>query len=290
MALNSEDLLVILALSEEGTLEAAGRSLQRDSSSVFRAIKRIEQRLGRTLFTRSHQGFTALDDVQPLLHSARQISDQIALANQLFEREDALSGTLSITTTDLLLHQFIAPRLAQFHAQYPALTLNFDTQNKVTQLWQRNFDLALRPSSAPPEQMIGSVVMSISHRLVADHSLLKSDTLQPGTRFLLPAGEIAQHPTAKWMRDYMPEGAQVSRYNSMLQLYAAVASAQGAACLPDLGTFAALGERGIVALPGSPACFPTQVWALYHPSNRYSAKVRCFVDFLKAAAQSVSLS
>lgn len=292
MILNTEDLLVILALNEERTLEGAARSLGKDSSSVFRAIKRIEGRLGRALFSRSHAGFSSLPGIEPLLHSARLISSELSAANQSLENAQGVaSGRLKITTTDLFLHQFIAPRLSLFNRQHPEITLSFDTQNDVTQLWQRNFDLAIRPSNSPPEQMIGRQLLQLSHRVVAHPELFDDKGLSPSARWLLPGGDIANHPTNKWLVPQLAQGALLTHYDSFLQIYTAAQQGQGAACLPDFNGFGtACDGSGMRLVDGFEPCCEIAIWALYHPVNRYSLKIRLFVDFLQQQAQRVSIA
>ncbi len=295
--LSSEDLMVILALSQEGTLEKAGLSLGKDGSSIFRAIKRIETKVGRALFTRSHAGFEPVPGSGQLLESAQLISKELAVINQMLENSsDSLSGELKITTTDLLLHDFITPHLPQFTHQYPEISLLFDSQNSVTKLWERNYDLAIRPSNKPPEQMLGSLIMTLEHQVMAQPcqlqpSQLQEGKLKPDCYWLLLGGEIANHSTVKWWRENFESADnnenKVIYYDSMLQIRNAVMAGLGVGCLPNFPTTLITDKsQTLQSLAQYGQFCPTEIWALYHPTNRQNPKIRAFIDFLKGLAKS----
>jgi DNA-binding transcriptional LysR family regulator len=185
--------------------------------------------------------------------------------------------------------------LSQFTRQYPDISLLFDSQNSVAKLWERNYDLAIRPSNKPPEQMLGSLIMTLEHQVMAQPCQLQSGQLietqlKPDCYWLLLGGEIANHPTVKWWRENFKAAGGESKviyYDSMLQIRNAVLAGQGVGCLPKLPdrpitdqsqTLQALGQYGQFC--------PTEIWALYHPTNRQNPKIRAFIDFLKGLTKS----
>ena len=284
MKLSSDDLMITLALSQEGTLEKASRSLGKDESTVFRAIKRIEAKLGRALFTRSHRGFKPVTGIEPLLRSAQLISGELASVNEIWGRVDEICGGLNITTTDLLLNEFIAPRLAEFCKQYPDVELSFNTQNHITHLWERSCDVAIRASNTPPEHMIGSQIMSVWHQVVSRPECLLGGNPRVDSYWLVPGGEIAGHPTYKWLQEnfcVVSDQPRMIRYDSMLQIRNAAISGLGIACLPLLPG----SSQQLAPVSRFPICCKTDIWALYHPANKHNTKIRAFISFLKKIAE-----
>ncbi len=280
MTINSDDLMVILALSREGTLERAAKSLDKDTSSVFRAIKRIEAKTERALFTRSNRGFQPVPGIERLLQSAQRVNQELTWVNETLNAADQqLSGALKITTTDLLLSDFIAPQLTKFTRQYPLIELHFDTQNPLTRLWELNFDIAIRASNKPPEQMIGKCLMTVEHQVMTLPCWQNAGQLDAGVCWLLPGGEISGHSTAKWFQDTVKGDNRVIRYDSLLQIRQGVVNGQGVACLPDLPVKKALQDLLPVIEYGR-FC-QTYIWALYHPSKRQNSKIQAFTQFLE---------
>ena len=58
------ELQTVLALVRAPTLAGAGERLKQDSSTVFRAVRRIERGLGQSLFMRSRTGYQPTDPQQ----------------------------------------------------------------------------------------------------------------------------------------------------------------------------------------------------------------------------------
>ena len=94
MKLSSDDLLVILALCRQRTLERAGRFLERDISSVFRAINRIEAKANVPLFERSKSGFHPLPAAEELAEKGREISEALSPLTTLYSRQPPWSAGL----------------------------------------------------------------------------------------------------------------------------------------------------------------------------------------------------
>lgn len=281
MDLNSDDLLVILALCREGTLEGAAAALGKDPSSVFRAIKRIEAKVSQPLFARSRTGFEAFEVATVLAEKGRVISEALSFANNLTSEADAtLRGRLRVTTTDLLLERYILPNLKVFREKHPELELDFTTDNKFSKLWERDVDIAFRPSDTPPEQMIGQKLSTIGYRIGFSPDHIWPEGAEPGdiyrAHWLVPGGEIHQHSSRKWFSANITSPASVISFDSMCQLVRAVEMGQGVALLPALEPVMNKLEVSDIAVEAK-----TELWTLFHPSNKNSPRIQAFSQFLR---------
>src|SRR5689334_1040644 len=81
--LDARDLVLVLALVRGGTLGEAARQLGQDSSTVFRALQRLEKRLGLSLFERHRQGLLPGELALAWARSAEAIEDELDRADQL---------------------------------------------------------------------------------------------------------------------------------------------------------------------------------------------------------------
>ncbi len=284
MKLSADDLLVIMHLTRERTLENAALALGKDTSSVFRGIKRIEAKVGEPLFTRSRAGFKPLPLGLALCEQAEQIHAGLSAADALLGSEEVgLSGPLRVTTTDLLLQSVIHPHLAAFRDAHPNLQLEFNVTNNFENLSERRYDVALRPTSQPPEDMIGLRLGTIDYKLVAAPRYL--DALGDGLpdfqelTWLIPGDSLQAHPATEWFREKVPSPASMLRYDSMAMLAGGIRSGLGVGILPDIPTLL----DGLRNVGEQPAIYQTDLWLLYHPSNRGNPRITAFDGFVRGA-------
>ncbi|CAA0110857.1 HTH-type transcriptional regulator CynR [BD1-7 clade bacterium] len=287
MSLDSRDLLIIHALVQGGTLEAASRLLSRDVSSVFRAIKRIEKRYGLVLFNRSRDGYAPLPVAESLAQHGARIHDAISAGNECLQADDdALRGSLKITSTDFLVQYFLLPCMNKFCAQHPNVSVEFDSRNEPAQLWERDIDLALRPTNQPPSAMIGHRLGHLNY-CVAGTSAgggfgngigeggegFESERQRP---WLVPSGAISRHWSRRWVEANKPSDAACLGFDSMAALVNAVRGGCGIGVLPLLDNV----MKGTTVLPQYLITETTQLWLLYHPNNTRNQMVRAFVEIV----------
>ncbi|WP_291732009.1 LysR family transcriptional regulator [Leisingera sp. F5] len=280
MKLTSDDLLVILALCRERTLDRAGRFLDRDVSSVFRAIKRIGTKAGAPLFSRSKTGFHPFPAAEELAEQGREISEALSQAEAICSGlDDQLSGRLRITTTDLLLEHFILPNLAGFRREFPNVDIDFSTSNQFAKLWERGFDLAVRPSANPPEQLMVQFLRRLEYAVVRGRGYKPAQGTGSGAEFdwLVPGSGLAQHPVRKWFARNAAACASVTSFDSMSLMIQAVRADLGVSLVPDLPAL----TDGLVRMDGLEVSEFSEIWCLYHPSNRGNPLIQAFSKFMK---------
>jgi DNA-binding transcriptional LysR family regulator len=282
MTLNSDELLVVLALYREKTLENASGWLGRDSSSVFRAIKRIEAKVGAPLFTRSNTGFHPLPLTEELANKGRDISNALSQAEAVTtELSGTSSGRLRITTTDILLEHYILPNIHRFRSQFPEVDLEFGTSNLFAKMWERDFDVALRPSSDPPDHLIGHFLRPIGYKLVyaANSSPLlhTSNGSLKGGDWLVPGGTLSQHPIRRWVTENVTDIKSLTSFDSMGALTKATQSGQGYAVLPDLSSTL----KSLKIIDAVKIDITSELWCLYHPSKKKNVMIMAFIRFMR---------
>ena len=280
MKLNSEDLMVVLALCREQTLERAARFLDKDVSSVFRAIKRIETKVGAPLFERSKTGFHPSPIAEELAEKGSEISDTLSAANIICsELGDQLSGRLRITTTDVLLEYYILPNLPEFRREFPNIDIDFSTGNQFAKLWERGFDIAVRPSANPPDQLLGQFLKRIGYVAVCGAGYPLSQVAPHRFDWLVPGSGLAQHPIRKWVGKNTLDSASITSFDSMSIMVEAVYANLGVAVVPDLAKL----TDGLVRLEGFEIDEYSEIWCLYHPSNKGNPLIHAFNRFTKRA-------
>ncbi|WP_284618297.1 LysR family transcriptional regulator [Aquabacterium humicola] len=282
--LHPRDLELVLALVRGGTLAEGARGLGQDLSTVFRALKRLEQRLGLTLFERGRLGLVPGELALALAKSAEAVEDELDRAEALLQPgERRLSGTLRVTTTDTLLVGLVLPLVADFRATFPQLRLEFIASNQLASLSRREADVAIRATTRPPEHLVGARLGAIRSALFAHRSLLPAPPARPDAALLPWASpdadeSLADHLSVRWRRRVYPQVEPVLRCNSILAIAQAVRCGAAIGVAPR---FLLQDQPDIVALTGDEPALDTELWLLTHPDVRHLRRIKVFFDFVR---------
>ncbi len=275
-----EDLALLRALGETGTLGGAARRLGVDHSTAFRRLGSLEARLGVRLFERARSGYAPTAAGETALAAAAGLLDGLAdLERRLLGEDLRPSGLVRLTTTDTLA-DLLAPLLADFRSAYPAIQLELAIANVFFTLARRDADIALRPALEAPEALVGRRVAGIATALYAarDYLAVRSADLPPaGHDWIGPDDSLDHLGSARWMRRAVPAERVVLRASSLLALRAAARAGLGVAPLP---CYLADGDPVLVRLGDPVPEMASALWLLTHPDLRRTARVRALLDFL----------
>ncbi|GAB3372536.1 LysR family transcriptional regulator [Massilia agri] len=282
--LGPQELEIILALQRGRTLAGAAERLKVDTSTVFRAIKRIEQDLGELLFDRGRQGYTATELGRVLASHAERIETQLEEAREAaFNQATEPSGLLRITLTDTLLHTVLLPVLAPFAALHPRIELELATTNVLVNLSQREADIAIRATDDPPEHLVGIRLGTVRSAVYAGKDYLAR---QPAGKPLAEMDWIAlddalpDHPSQRWRRARYPQLAPRHKVSNLLAVAGAVVNGLGVGVAP----LAVMREHPhVVMLDGPLPELDIGLWVLAHPDTRYLGRMKAMFDFLRGA-------
>jgi DNA-binding transcriptional LysR family regulator len=283
-ALGPRDLELVLALVRGRTLAEAGRRLGLDTSSVYRAVKKLEQRLGVPLFDRHRQGMAPGELALALAERAEAVEVQLDAANQLLlDDATALSGLLRVSANDIGLHGLLLPLLGPFVRAHPQLQLELQATNQRARLERREADIALRGTSAPPGHLVGVRLGVVRSALWAHRSLL--DRLAPGTpvqamAWAVPDADVnlGEYPSRRWRLARYPGVVPQLRCDGMLAVARAV---QCGAAIGVAPRFLMAEMPGMVDLSGPLPEIDTELWLLTHPDMRHLRRVKAFFDFVR---------
>jgi len=283
-SLEWNDLRVVLAIAEAGSLSGAGRRLGCSHATVFRRLGEIEGRLGVALFQRGRTGYGPTVAGEEAAAAARRIeSEVLTVERRLAGRDLRPSGRLRVTTTDSLLAGVLADVLADFRRAFPEISLEVALSNQVFSLSRREAEVAIRPAVSPPESLIGRRVAVIAQAVYGSTDLVCSLGRRPDlkTASWIGADEaMAYRALERWMAAQGYESHCGYRVDSVLGMAAAAAAGAGLAVLPCY-----LGEENSrLRRVGRPIEeLATDLWLLTHPDLRQVVRIRAFLDFAAAA-------
>ncbi|MCL4765508.1 MAG: LysR family transcriptional regulator [Hyphomicrobiaceae bacterium] len=278
---NWDDLRLFLAVARAGSLSGAARALGVNHSTVFRRVGAFEEAIEVRLFERLPSGYVLTEAGEEMLETALRVEAEISELDRKIAGQDLrLSGTVRITTVDMLALGLLPRHLAAFHAAYPGIELEVVATNAAVSLSRREADVALRVSNQPPETLVGRRVGRLVFAAygaaaatdgTADVPLAERDWI----------GFDSDHEAlVRRFADFLPETRPIFRANSVAVAIAAAKAGIGLAPLPcgiaDL-------EPDLVRVAPLPDDFMRDLWLLTHEDLRRTARIRAFLDFLAAA-------
>ncbi|MCY0964785.1 LysR family transcriptional regulator [Parathalassolituus penaei] len=134
-----------VAIVEQGSLSAAAEHLQRSPASVVRTLAELENYLGVRLLNRTTRRLALTDDGQEYLLRCRRILADVEEAEFVLDaRRQSPAGRLAITAPVTFGRWHLAPLLNQWLQQHPGMVAELTLLDRVVDLLEEGFDLALR--------------------------------------------------------------------------------------------------------------------------------------------------
>lgn len=121
-----EDLRILVAACEAGSMSSLARELQRTQSSVSQHIARLEAELGVALFERHARGIQPTPAGKILKDFALEGLDAIEVGLQRVRAlQHGESDTLTITTGGTTVRHFMRHAVVRFRKEHPRVNLRF---------------------------------------------------------------------------------------------------------------------------------------------------------------------
>ncbi|AYN22457.1 transcriptional regulator GcvA [Alcaligenes aquatilis] len=136
-------LRVFTEVGRHGSIKLAAQALGVTSGAVSQQIRLLEDRLGVTLFVRSHHKMSLSEtgeQVYPVLLTA---FDQIEQAMHTLDATKQRK-TLTISTVPSFAASWLIPRLADFKQQHPDIEIRVEASPTLVDLRRDNVDIAIR--------------------------------------------------------------------------------------------------------------------------------------------------
>lgn len=265
-----DDLHILLAIAETGSLNAAAARLAVNHTTVLRRLGAIEKRLGTRLFERSPSGQALTPAVEDALPALLRMADAALEAERRFlGAVTALSGTLRVTTTDTISVTLAGGLIGAFQQLHPDVTIELTTSNVFANLTRREADVAIRPASGVPETLVGRRVGAIAFAVYASEGCQNPDALA----WIGLDDSLASSAIARWLAANVTAGFAV-RCDSLVAACELSAAGIGRAVLPRY-----LGDADPRLRIVAQLDIAGELWILTHADLARSARVRAFTAF-----------
>jgi len=134
-----------LAVAENGSFSAAGRTLNISQPTIGRQIAQLERQLGTPLFRRDNRGHKLTEAGTGLVEHAQAMKAAAARMSLLAAgQSEVLSGVVRITASIVVSHYLLPPILAHIRRQEPEIELEVNPSDATENLLFREADIAVR--------------------------------------------------------------------------------------------------------------------------------------------------
>jgi DNA-binding transcriptional LysR family regulator len=159
---------VFVRVASLGSFSAAARALGMSPAMATRHVDALEDRLGARLFFRSTRKLTLTDAGQRHLAATERILAEVEEA-EAAAAEDVVEprGTLRINAPLVFGLRQVMPALADFARGYPALTIDIALTDRIVDLIDEGWDIAVRLGSLRDSSLIARSLAPIRIALCA---------------------------------------------------------------------------------------------------------------------------
>ncbi len=282
-------LKVFVQAAEGGSFVAASQRMGLSSSAVGKAVARLEQEVGVSLFHRSTRSMTLTEEGSFFLDTCRRILSELEAAEAELSRSHTTPGGLlrvSFPLTGMLL----MPTIAAFMQAYPAINLELDFTDRLVDVIEEGFDAVVRTGEVRDTRLMSRKLGSFKHRIVASPDYLKRTGAPQIPEDLLRhrcmhhryanSGKLEPWPLVRDGRDIrvaLPTTTVASTLEPLIHL---AENGFGLTCLPHFAVNQQISEGKLVSILDK-FIAEAGVFRVLWPTNRYlSPKIRVFVEFM----------
>lgn len=142
---NLDDLRVLLATAESGSLTSAGKRCGLSTAAVSSALKRLETGLGVRLFERTTRSVRPTAEGEVMIDHARRALDLVHEGQARVRAGSVgLAGTIHITVAAALAREMLARWLAEFGDAHPGIRIELLVSDAQLDMVRDGIDIALR--------------------------------------------------------------------------------------------------------------------------------------------------
>lgn len=269
---------------------AAARDLRMSGAAVSKHVSRLEEALGVRLLNRTTRRLSPTEAGRAYYERAARILDDIAEAEQSVSSAAASPrGLLRVNAPMSFGFRHLGPVLPEFLAHYPDIRIDLALNDRMVDLLDEGWDVALRIADLPDSSLIARRVGTMRAVLAAspEYVARRGEPERPADLAGHDCLVYAFQARGQGWSFSGPDGEVVTvqvegslRANNGDVLAAAAAAGQGIVVMPTFILCDHLRAGTLrVIMPGWSA-LSTGIHCVYPQGRHLSGKVRAFVDFL----------
>ncbi len=292
MEQNLSQYKIFYEVAKAGNISRAAKELYISQPAISKAIGKLEDSLGLSLFTRSSRGVQLTAEGEILYQHTRDAFEALERGEQELRRIQEFDiGHLRIGVSTTLCKYVLLPYLKTFIDQYPHMKVTIESQSTgqtLDRLEQQKLDLGLVAEPTPRKDLVFIPVMDIQDIFVATKHYLENlylregkdtDVFNTGNIMLLDESNM----TRRHVNEYLTENGiyprQILEVSTMDLLIEFSKIGLGIGCVIRELVQKELDSGLLVELPLKPPIRRRTIGFAYHPANQAMA-LKTFLEFL----------
>ncbi len=150
-----QQMRVFVGVVDAGSFVAAADQLGMSKAAVSRHVSELEQRLGVRLLHRTTRRLSLTQEGEAFLARARDINASLEAAEaELSTRAESASGLVKVSVPVSFGIRHLAPLWGEFLQAQPRVSLDVQLADRVVDLVDEGFDLAVRIARLPDSSLV----------------------------------------------------------------------------------------------------------------------------------------
>jgi len=276
---NLADLTLFMAVAEERSFTRAAAKLGTSQSALSHTVRRLEERLGLRLLTRTTRSVAATEAGEQLLATLRPALEEIdARLEALGVLRDKPAGNIRITASQGATEGILWQALSRLLPDYPDIHVEVTIEQGLTDIVAERFDAGVRLGEQVEKDMVAVRIGPDLRMAVVGAPSYLQGRARPQTPHELAAHKCINLRLATSGGFYAWEFEKAGRelrvrvdgplaFNTPRLVVTAAIAGFGLACLPEDQVAAPIAEGRLVRLLED-WCPPFPGYHLYYPSRR----------------------
>ena len=258
---NWDDLRVVVAVADQGSVAAAARVLSLNHATVLRRIAAFEERQGIRLFDKTRRGYRVSPNRRALIEAIREAAQAVGQVEHMIDAERPnLYGGLRLTSTDTFCHTILPKMISTLSAELGQM-IEVISDNSHLDLGRSQAHITVRPALALPSDLEGEVAAHFRFGVYGAPN--GSD------KWLGLSGAPGRSAAGTWLQKHS-QANEISA-DSFLTLAGLAANGAGRALLPCVFGDPYPGLDRLFVLEDIP---PTPIWIACHVDYARSGRLR----------------
>jgi DNA-binding transcriptional LysR family regulator len=291
-----QEMQVFAAVVDAGSFVNAADALKMSKAAVSRHVAELEARLGVRLLNRTTRKLSLTDEGQTFHARCATLLADIAEAEaEITARSGHASGLLRINVPVTFGLMHLARLWPAFMAQHPKVELDITLADRLVDLVEEGFDMAVRIARLPSSSLISRKLASTRLVLCASPAYLAQNPALAHPRDITRHAVLAYTllSTGDDWQFEGPEGPVAVRIKPRLRsnsgdtCRAAALQDQGLILQPSFLIDAELRSGALTEVLPEYRALDLGIYAVYPSRRHVSPKVRLLIDYLAAALRTV---
>ena len=285
-----KSMKVLRQVVESGSFVAAAERLHLSTAMTSKHVMHLERNLGARLLNRTSRHLSLTEAGTVYYEQCREMLDNLEMVEAAVGRSAVVTrGILKITAPVWFANPLFTKALVEYRSRYPDVLLDLNLNDRLVDLVEEGFDLALRVTQDEPRSSL------LTRRICPIHLMLvgSPDYFRKNGYPKTPK-ELSKHAAISYQysqfadtiffdgsngRETVKLAVSIRSNNTIMEYQAALAN-MGLAVLPEWLIEDDLINQRLEVVKLDYTLSTSFLYAVYTSRRYLSPKIRTFVDFL----------